>query len=124
VPIADNIQFGTLTESVVGTWVSSSSAILQVANAHDKEVPHILWNQYGYVPEDEIVVTAVCGALAFYAKAKTWLVHPALADRIFGTDADDIALGQQLGDALWERYGELLKRESNRLDAAGAGNPP
>lgn len=63
-------------------------------------------------------MTAHCGVLAFYAKAQTWLMYPRFADRMSGMDVEDIELGQRLGGALWNEFGEKLLQESRRVDEA------
>lgn len=119
--MSGGIQLGELAGSIVATWISGPSSIRQMADTADKEFPEVIWDQYGYIPENQIVVVATCGKLAFYAKAQTWLLFPPLVDRVFGTDIDDVTLGLQLGDALWAEYGGLLRRESSRLVAEKRG---
>ncbi|SEP72314.1 hypothetical protein SAMN04488038_101292 [Solimonas aquatica] len=116
-----DIQLGEVSGSIVAMWISGPSSIRQMDSTPDREFPEVVWDQYGYIPENQIVVTATCGTLAFYAKAQTWLLFPPLVDRVFGTDIDDVNLGLQLGDALWAAYGELLKQESGRLVAEKRG---
>lgn len=110
----DHLHIGPLAGSDLEAHIARDEVIPQGAAGPDKEYPEVTWCQFGIVPTIEVAVVARCGALAFFAKAPSWLVVPVMADRVFGTDVADIQLGQDLADHLWDRHGAELIAEAMR----------
>jgi hypothetical protein len=109
------VHTGPFIGSSAERHIARGEAILHAQDCPDKQFPEVIWDQYGIVPTNEVVVTARCGSIRFFATAPSALIVPPMADRIFGTDVFDIQLGHALADRLWERYGETLIAEAAKL---------
>jgi hypothetical protein len=81
----------------------------------DLDVPEIIWTTYGLPESNEIVVTATVGALCLGIAAQSSLTRPAMVDRRFGSDADDLLLAGQLSVHLWCTQADRLIGEAERL---------
>ncbi|MEC9358664.1 MAG: hypothetical protein VX836_12450 [Pseudomonadota bacterium] len=105
---------GALAGSDLERRIARGEVIRQAESCLDKQVPEVIWDQYGVVPTNEVAVVASCGPITFFARAPSILLVPGMADRIFGTDVADLQLGQALADALWARHGAALTAQAKR----------
>lgn len=81
----------------------------------DKEVPEVTWARYGLIESNEVVVTATVGALCLGIADESWLIYPAMIDRIFGMDVHDVELAAQLAEKLWSTHSDMLLAEAARI---------
>ena len=80
----------------------------------DKDVPEVSWSTYGLIETNEVGVIVQCGRLCFGALAHSSLVHPAMADRLFGIDVADEQLALKLSEELWAAFSSELTEEADR----------
>jgi hypothetical protein len=67
----------------------------------DNEHPEIKWQIFGLVDTNEVAVIAKCGEFKIGISEQSWLLHPSMADRIFGIDEADLQLSHKLTHDLW-----------------------
>jgi hypothetical protein len=92
-----------------------NQAIEYGAGMKDKEVPEITWARFGLFESNEIVVTATVGVLCLGNSGPSSLIYPAMIDRIFGPDVEDVELASQLADQLWTAHSDRLIAEALRI---------
>ena len=109
---------GALAQTELEQRIDRGEVIPQAESCADKQVPGIVWDQYGIPATNEVAVVARCGALKFFAAAPSYFLIPAMADRIFGLDPADAQLGHELAEFLWDRHAAELLAEAQRIGQA------
>jgi hypothetical protein len=74
----------------------------------DRYVLGVCWATYGLPESNEIVVTATAGPLCLGIAHPSTLQFPAMRDRVFGPDVDDLILAAHLASQLWETSADRL----------------
>lgn len=77
-------------------------------NIPDKEYAHIKLSVYGAPATNELFVKLTNGAVTFVDVAKSDLLHPPMADRIFGMDVLDHQTALRVADKMWEKHRTAL----------------
>ena len=93
--------------------IADGAAIEYASEMPDNEHSDVIWSIYGLPKTGEIAVLARAGELRLGKAGRSHLLHPAMADRVFGIDIADVALAHQLSHQLWAE-------QSNRLIAEAA----
>lgn len=102
------------TLSTINAAIEQKRAIPYGVDMPDKEMPQVLWSQYGLIDTNEIAVIVRCGTEVHALKAPSELIHPSMADRIFGIDSIDAELSGRLADELWSKFSGPLKAAAAR----------
>lgn len=93
----------------VASALEVNKAIKYDDGCPDKEYPEIVWHTFGIFDSNEIAVIAHCGELKIGMASPSTLLHPPMADRIFGIDMSDRQLSFQIADQIWSRHGAELE---------------
>lgn len=86
--------------------------------APDNEFPEIKWQCYGLIDSNEVAVIARCGELKLGICRESYLIHPPMADRIFGMDVADDQLVAELSEELWKQKHEELSAAALKIRSA------
>jgi hypothetical protein len=84
----------------------------------DNEFPEIKWQCYGLIDSNEVAVIARCGDLQLGICRESYLLHPPMADRIFGMDVADDQLVAELSEELWNQRHEQLSAAALQIRSA------
>lgn len=88
--------------------LEANKAVEYDAGCPDKEYPELVWHTYGIFDSNEIAVIARCGDLRIGMASLSILLHPPMADRVYGIDISDSQLAFQIADQIWSRHGVEL----------------
>jgi hypothetical protein len=70
----------------------------------DKEFPYVKGSIYGAPKTNELFVKLTNGKVTFVEAIESGLLHPAMADRIFGMDVMDWNDAIALAERMWEKH--------------------
>lgn len=77
-------------------------------NIADKEYPNVTCSVYGAPETNELFVKLTNGTVTFVDVEKSDLLHPPMADRIFGMDVADHHTAFSLATRMWEKRRDAL----------------
>ena len=99
----------------IAELIKAGKAIVFGKVVPDNQYKEVSWSQYGLIDTNEIAVVVTCGSKSYAARAKSRLIVPAMAERVWGMDTLDVTLAFELGDKLWENYSDELIREADHV---------
>lgn len=91
-------------EDRLAALLNTPSCIPFHVDLPDKEYPFIKLSIYGSAKTNELFVKITNGRMTFVETLPSPLLFPAMADRIWGMDAEDSAEAFRLADTIWERH--------------------
>ncbi len=77
----------------------------------DNEHPQVRCSIYGAIKTNELFVELTNGRVSFVAIVPSPLLHPPMADRLFGMDADDADEAFAAAEQLWKQHKDALLRK-------------
>jgi hypothetical protein len=77
-------------------------------NLPDKEHAYVKCSIYGAPKTNELFVKLTNGEVTFVEVIESGLLHPAMADRIFGMDISDSNDAFALAERMWKKYRKSL----------------
>jgi hypothetical protein len=94
--------------SQIANALQKGRAIKFCEESPDNELPKIKWQIFGLIDTNEVAVIARCGEFKVGISEASWLLHPSMADRIFGIDQADLPLAHKLTHELWIKNSKKL----------------
>lgn len=88
--------------------LQSNGCIVYHENLPDREYPEVLCSIYGATKSNELFVRLTNGTSTFVEAVPSDLLHPPMADRIFGMDIADHHTAFNLATSMWEKYQNVL----------------
>ena len=98
-----------LNKSEFNELLLANALMPYMENTPDKDAEGLLWSIYGHPPTNELIVALSTSAEWIIAAVPSPVLYPAMADRVFGIDRDDMQAAEYLSHVVFQKYQTRVK---------------